>query len=260
MRIATWNVNSIRQRLEHLLHFLKDHKPDIVCLQELKCQIDDFPFLDIQMAGYHAQVSGQKAYNGVALLSREPLQDVIVGLPGNQEDEQARFIEATFKGKNRPFRVASLYLPNGNPVSSEKYAYKLEWMKRLIDYTKLLLKSEMPFFLAGDFNVIPTVDDAAEPEAWKNDALFVLRTRQKYRELINLGLVDAIGQIRGIEPIYTFWDYQANSWTRNNGIRIDHVLLSPQAADCMKSAEVFKETRSWEKPSDHVPVLVTADL
>ena len=255
MIIATWNVNSVRQRLEHLLSYLKEVEPDVLCLQELKCMDDAFPRLEVESAGYNVAVHGQKTFNGVAILSKRPIE-VTTGLPGDAEDAQARYIEATVPDGNRVIRVASIYLPNGNPVGTEKYTYKLAWMDRLIAHTRDLLRLEESLVLAGDYNVIPAPQDCHDPAAWANDALFLPQTREKFRTLLNLGLTDALRAVRDDAGLYTFWDYQAGAWQRNNGIRIDHLLLSPQATDRLKSVEIDKDMRAREKPSDHVPIRI----
>ncbi|MGL5362815.1 MAG: exodeoxyribonuclease III [Bosea sp. (in: a-proteobacteria)] len=256
MRITTWNVNSVRQRLEHLLAFLKEAQPDVLCLQELKCMDGDFPRLEVEATGYHVETHGQKTFNGVAILSKSKLDDVRRGLPGDPADEQARYIEGVVRDGAGVVRVASIYLPNGNPVSTEKYPYKLAWMARLQAHAAELLKLEEPLVLAGDYNVIPEARDAADPAAWTQDALFLPQTRTAFRGLINLGLTEAVRATNDASGTYTFWDYQAGAWQRNNGIRIDHLLLSPQAADRLTSTEIHKHVRGWEKPSDHVPVSV----
>ena len=256
MRIATWNVNSIKQRLGHVLTFLKDAQPDVVCLQELKCPEEAFPRLEIEEAGYNVAVSGQKAFNGVAILSKAPLEDLRRALPGNEADEQARYLEAAISTQSGIVRVASIYLPNGNPVSTDKYAYKLAWMSRLARHARDLLDAEEPVVLAGDYNVIPEPGDVKNPEAWTEDALFRPETRAQFRELVNLGYSDAVRSCCDEPGLYTFWDYQAGSWQKNNGIRIDHLLLSPHAADRLRSFRIHKETRAWDKPSDHVPVAI----
>lgn len=253
MIISTWNVNSVRQRLEHLLSYLKQVEPDVLCLQELKCMDDAFPRLEVESAGYNVSVHGQKTFNGVAILSKRPIE-VRTGLPGDEADAQARYIEATVPDGNSVVRVACIYLPNGNPVGTEKYTYKLAWMDRLIAHTRELLRLEEPLVLAGDYNVIPSPLDCHDPAAWANDALFLPQTREKFRTLLNLGLTDALRTVRDDAGLYTFWDYQAGAWQRNNGIRIDHLLLSPQAADRLKTVEIDKHMRALEKPSDHVPI------
>ncbi|MEP9353358.1 exodeoxyribonuclease III [Xanthobacter sp. KR7-65] len=254
MRIATWNVNSIRQRLDHAVRWLGESRPDVVCLQEIKCQSEAFPKEAFEQLGYNVTVHGQKGFNGVALLSRLPLEDVNHGLAGDDGDEQARFIEAVVSVKGGVVRVACIYLPNGNPPDTPKYPYKLGFMERLAAFTADRLKLEEPLVLAGDFNVIPAPRDAAEPAAWVNDALFLPPTRTAFRDLIHLGLTDALRATSDAGGLYTFWDYQAGAWQRNLGIRIDHLLLSPQAADRLIATGVDKHVRAWEKPSDHVPV------
>ncbi len=258
MRITTWNVNSVRQRLEHLLAFLKEAEPDVLCLQELKCMDADFPRLEVEAAGYHVETHGQKTFNGVAILSKAKLEDVRRGLPGDAADEQSRYIEGVVQAGSGIMRVASIYLPNGNPVSTDKYPYKLAWMARLQAHAAGLLKLEEPLVLAGDYNVIPEARDAADPAAWAQDALFLPQTRTAFRSLAHLGLTEAVRATNDASGTYTFWDYQAGAWPRNNGIRIDHLLLSPQAADKLHSTTIHKHVRGWEKPSDHVPV--SADL
>ncbi len=259
MRIATWNVNSIKQRVGHLVAFLEEAKPDVVCLQELKCQDEAFPRAEIEAAGYAVETLGQKAYNGVALLVRAPLTlgEVRRGLPGDEADEQARYIEGLISGEDMaPVRVASIYLPNGNPVDSPKYPYKLAFLERLRRHARTLLDREEALVLAGDYNVIPEPEDASDPEAWVNDALFLPRTRAAFRALLAEGFTEALRACDPKPGLYTFWDYQAGAWNRNAGIRIDHLLLSPQAADRLVSASVQKHLRGLEKPSDHVPVTV----
>ena len=259
MRIATWNVNSIKQRVGHLVAFLDEAKPDVVCLQELKCQDDGFPRAEIEAAGYAGETLGQKAYNGVALLVRAPLTlgEVRRGLPGDENDEQARYIEGLVTGEGTaPVRVASIYLPNGNPVDSPKYPYKLAFMERLRRHARDLMMHEEAIVLAGDYNVIPEAEDASDPDAWRDDALFLPRTRTAFRALLAEGFTEALRACDPKPGLYTFWDYQAGAWNRNAGIRIDHLLLSPQAADRLVSASVQKRLRGLEKPSDHVPVTV----
>ncbi|GJD35278.1 exodeoxyribonuclease III [Methylobacterium aerolatum] len=259
MRITTWNVNSIKQRLPHLLGFLEEAKPDVVCLQELKCQDEGFPRAEVEGAGYAVETLGQKAYNGVALLVRAPLtaSEIRRGLPGDGEDVQARYIEAVVSGEGSPpIRVASIYLPNGNPVDSPKYPYKLAFLERLRLHARDLARLEVPVVLAGDYNVIPQAEDAADPEAWRHDALFLPASRAAFRALLAEGYTDAVRACDPRDGLYTFWDYQAGCWQRNQGIRIDHLLLSPQAADRLVSASVQKHLRGLDKPSDHVPVTV----
>ncbi len=257
MKIATWNVNSIKARLDNTVAWLKDANPDIVCLQELKCEDQAFPTQAFEDIGYNVLTHGQKSYNGVAILSKTKGEDVRRGLDGEPEDAQARYLEAVFISNRHSVRVASIYLPNGNPPDTDKFPYKLRWMERLRAHVESLLKLEEPLVLAGDYNIIPTSNDARFPEAWAGDALFRPESKAKFRQLLNLGLTDAIRQIHGDAPDhYTFWDYQAGAWQKNNGIRIDHLLLSPQAADLLQGARIDKHVREWDRPSDHVPVIV----
>lgn len=254
MRIATWNVNSIRQRLDHTVEWLKTTQPDLVCLQEIKCQTDAFPAEPFEALGYHVAVHGQKTFNGVALLSKRPLEDVTFGLEGDEDDVQARVIEAVVSTRDGVVRLCCLYLPNGNPPDTEKYPYKMGFMARLKARAAQRLTLEEPFILAGDFNVIPAPEDAADPSAWVNDALFLPATRAAFRDLLALGFTDAIRATSDQAGLYTFWDYQAGAWQRNMGIRIDHLLLSPQAADRLVATGIDSHVRGWTKPSDHVPV------
>jgi exodeoxyribonuclease III len=255
MRIATWNVNSIKQRLEHLLRFLKDVQPDVIGLQELKCVDEAFPRSEIEALGYNVETHGQKAYNGVALLSKRPIEDVRRNLPG-EPDEQARYLEGVVSTGSGAVRVASIYLPNGNPIGTPKFDYKLAWMERLKAHAGDLLKAEEPVVLAGDLNIIPEPRDARYPDHWVRDALFQPESRARFREILTIGYGDALRLCDDGPGPYTFWDYQAGAWQKNDGIRIDHLLLSPQAADRLDGVEVHKETRGWDKPSDHVPVSI----
>jgi exodeoxyribonuclease III len=256
MRIATWNVNSIKQRMDHLTAWISERRPDIVCLQETKCVDKAFPCEPLEALGYNVAVHGQKAFNGVAVLSKFRFDEVIPKLPGQDTDDHARFIEAVVSTDSGTLRIACLYLPNGNPPASDKYTYKMGWMDRLIAYASERLALEEPLVLAGDFNVIPSEADARNPSHWLKDALFLPRTRERFRALCNLGLTDAIRAGTDGPGPYTFWDYQAGSWQKNDGIRIDHLLLSPQAADRLIASGIDKHVRSWEKPSDHVPVWI----
>ena len=261
MRIATWNINSIKQRVENLTAWLQERRPDIVCLQETKCVDEAFPREPIEALGYNVAVHGQKTFNGVAILSKLPFDEVTPRLPGDPEDEHARFLEALVSTPQGALRVASIYLPNGNPVSHEnKYQFKLNWLKRLFNYSLERLKLEETLVLAGDYNVIPTPEDVYDPPAWIDDALFRPQTRESFRALTSLGLTDSIRAVSDAPGLYTFWDYQAGAWQKNNGLRIDHILLSPRAADRLVGAGIDKHVRSWERPSDHVPVYADLDL
>ncbi|MBC7905679.1 MAG: exodeoxyribonuclease III [Rhodospirillaceae bacterium] len=257
VRIASWNVNSVKARLPNVLDWLKQASPDVVLLQEIKCQDDGFPLFEFEAAGYRAAVHGQKSYNGVAILAKHPITDVVRGLPepanlDAPNDEQARYIEASVAG----FRVASIYLPNGNPAPGDKYDYKLRWMRRLVTHAKGLLDSGQPVVLAGDYNVCPTDDDVYAPANWSMDALCRPESRALFRELCHLGLTEAFRSLHPEAGRYTFWDYQAGAWQRDNGLRIDHVLLSPQAADRLIACDIDKGPRAQEKASDHTPIWV----
>lgn len=259
MKLATFNINGIKARIEALPAWLSDAKPDVVCLQEIKSVDEGFPRDLFEDMGYRVETHGQKGFNGVAILSRLPLEDVARGLPGDESDEQSRWIEATVIGERRAVRVCGLYLPNGNPAPGPKYDYKLAWMARMEERVRTLLLTEEPLAFCGDYNVIPEPQDAAKPEAWLNDALFLPQSRAAYRRILHLGLTDAF-RARDPRPgQYSFWDYQAGAWERNNGIRIDHLLLSPQCADLLRDAGIDKAVRGGEKPSDHVPVWVELD-
>ncbi len=258
MKIATFNINGIKARIEALLGWLATSAPDVALLQEIKSVDEGFPRAEIEALGYRVETHGQKAFNGVAILSKLPLEGVTRGLPGDPEDQQARWIEAVVVGARR-VRVCGLYLPNGNPAPGPKYDYKLAWMARLQARAEVLLAGEEPFVMAGDYNVILQAEDAAHPENWRDDALFRPETRAAFRRLANLGLTEAFRTLEPGPGHYSFWDYQALSWERNNGIRIDHHLLSPQAADLLRAAWIERKLREGDKPSDHVPVWIELD-
>ena len=253
MRIATWNVNSIKARLEPVLGWLKTAAPDVLLMQEIKCETPNFPALEFKSAGYEVQALGQKTYNGVAILSRHKIENVMEHLPEAGEDTQARYLEATIKG----VRIASIYLPNGNPMGTEKYEYKLAWLKRLHAHMEGLLQDERCVVLGGDYNVIPEAIDVYDPKGWENDALYHPKSRAAWRELTSLSYTDAF---RALHPqkkhAYTFWDYQAGSWQRDNGLRIDHFLLSPEATDRLTNCFIDRTPRGQDKASDHTPVVV----
>ncbi len=250
IKIATWNVNSIKARLPLVLDYLKTSAPDILLLQETKCVDDEFPRLELEALGYNVATVGQKSYNGVAILARQPITEPLRQLPGGDGDEQARYLEATVDG----LRVASLYLPNGNPIDTDKYTYKLAWMERLYARARQLLAEERPFVLAGDYNVCPTDDDVCDPVAYAKDALCQPASRAAFRKLIYLGLTDAVHAINPAPGQYTFWDYQRNCWPLDQGLRIDHILLSPQAADRLVDAGIDRGPRAHPRASDHTPV------
>jgi exodeoxyribonuclease-3 len=221
MKIATWNINGIKARHDNLMAWLKEADPDIACLQEIKSVDENFPREEIEGLGYNLETHGQKGFNGVALLSKLPFDEVNLGLPlreGDPEDEQARFIEGVFTFGRKPLRVVSLYLPNGNPVDSEKFSYKLNWMERLEEWACERLALEEPLILAGDYNVIPMPEDCHDPRAWEGDALFRPESRSAFRRLLYLGFTEALRNANASPQTYTFWDYQAGAWQKNNGI------------------------------------------
>lgn len=255
LKIAAWNVNSVRMRMPNVIAWLNKEAPDILLLQELKCTSDDFPMMEFLAAGYKCTVVGQKAYNGVALLSKYPVEDVKTALPGDTSDTQARYVEATCCG----MRVASVYAPNGNPVDSEKYSYKLQWMERLNKHLQQMLKAGTPFVVGGDFNVIPEAVDVYNPKDWEGDALYKLETRKAFRTILNLGITEAFRTLHPNKQAYTFWDYKAGAWERDYGLRIDHFLLSPQTADRLLECHIDSEQRGKDNASDHAPVIVTVE-
>lgn len=251
MKIISWNVNSLKARLDHVKAYLAEKQPDILMMQEIKGL--EFPDMEFTALGYHSLHALQKTYNGVAILSKTPLKVIHKALPGNDNDEQARYLEVeTPQG----LRVINIYLPNGNPVDSEKYPYKLSWMTHLKNRLQTLREERQPFVIGGDFNIIPEDKDCYNPAIWAEDALFRLESRKKYREILNLGLTDAFRVFDSSHERYTFWDYQAGAWQRNNGIRIDHFLLSPETADRLRSCMIDSGPRALDKPSDHTPITV----
>ncbi len=261
LTLATWNVNSVKARLPAILDWLQSFQPDVVLLQEIKCMDNAFPAFDFEAAGYKVAVHGQKTYNGVAILSKVGIDEVSIGLPGDESDEQARYIQAIVgKDQGLPIRVAALYLPNGNPIGSpphephEKFTYKLAWMDRLNRHAQSLLSDGIPTVLGGDYNVIPTPDDCYDPERWVNDALFRPETRNKFNALLHQGWTDTFRARDARAGQYSFWDYQAGAWQKNNGIRIDFLLASPSLADKLHTAGIDSEPRGKEKASDHTPV------
>ncbi len=253
MKIATWNVNSIRARLPAALEWLGEASPDVVLLQETKTVDEGFPEAEIGELGYNVAVHGQKSYNGVAILAKRPIEDVARGLPGDDEDIQARYIEAVVDG----VRVASIYLPNGNPVDSEKFPYKLRWMERLHDHARGLLEYDEAFVLGGDYNIAPADGDVYDPDGWADDALCRPESRARFRAILHLGLTEAYRALHGEAGAYSFWDYQSGRWPRDQGLRIDHLLLSPQAADRLEACDIDRGPRGKPKASDHTPVWCT---
>ncbi|MCK8482458.1 exodeoxyribonuclease III [Aliiroseovarius sp. S2029] len=255
MKIASFNINGIKARLPALMDWLDEAQPDVAILQEIKSIDENFPREAFEDKGFNVVTHGQKSFNGVALLSKLPLEDVTRGLPGDDEDEQARYIEATVVG-DHAVRICGLYLPNGNPVPGPKYDYKLAWMDRLRARAADLLATEEAFLMAGDYNIIPQPEDAAHPESWIDDALFRPESREAWRKITNLGLTEAFRARNQAPEHYTFWDFQRGAWQRNDGIRIDHFLLSPECADLLTDCQIDKDVRGREKPSDHVPIWV----
>jgi len=260
MKIATFNINGIKARIESLPAWLDDAQPDVVLLQEIKSIDENFPKEIFEDRGYNVETHGQKSFNGVAILSKHPLEDVSRGLPGDDDDAQARWIEATVIGQREALRICGLYLPNGNPAPGPKFDYKLAWMARLEARARALLAEETPFLMAGDYNIIPQAEDAANPDSWREDALFRIESRTAWRRLLNLGLTEAFRARTQGPGHYSFWDYQAGAWNRNNGIRIDHFLLSPACADMLRDCQIDRDVRGRDKPSDHVPVWVELDF
>jgi exodeoxyribonuclease-3 len=252
IKIASWNVNSIRARLDHVTTWLKDNEPDILLLQELKGT--DFPYEVFEQAGYRSTAVTQKGYNGVAIVSRLPIETVSTTLPGDETDSHARFLETTIAG----IRIVDIYLPNGNPVGTEKFTYKLSWLDRLYRQMKVWLDSDIPTLVGGDFNIIPEDIDCHKPASWKLDALFQPESRTAYRDLLGLGYTDAF---RTLHPDatgqFTFWDYFRQAFDHNRGIRIDHFLLSPALAPRLEQCEIDRSPRALLKPSDHTPIIVT---
>ncbi len=250
LKIATWNVNSVKARLGHVLDWLKRAKPDVLLLQEIKCVDADFPRLEIQSLGYNVATVGQKSYNGVAIIAKGKIDSPLTALPGDRSDEQARYLEATVEG----VRVASIYLPNGNPAPGDKFTYKLAWMERLHARVRELLAAGQALVLGGDYNVAPGDDDVYDPKAWKDDALCRPESRAAFRKIMYLGLTDAIQALHPAPPMYTYWDYMQNRFALDHGLRIDHLLLSPEAADRLEAAGIDRGPRALDKASDHTPV------
>jgi len=260
VRIASWNVNSVKAHITNVLGWLRAAKPDAVLLQEIKTTDDAFPRLEIEDLGYNLAIVGQKTYNGVAILSKHPLSLELSALPGGDGDTQARYVEGVIEvprssgAGHEIVRVASIYLPNGNPADSDKFPYKLAWMDRLRARAQELLTLEEVLVLGGDYNVAPTDADVYDPEGWRDDALCRPESRGRFRSLLNLGYTDAFRALHAEPHMYSFWDYQGGAWQRDEGLRIDHLLLSPQAADRLQAAGIDREPRGADKPSDHTPV------
>ena len=258
MKIATWNVNSVNARLEHLINFIKNDQSDMYLLQELKCTDNNFPYDEIEKIGYYALVNGQKAWNGVAILTRNPLKIINKKIPTFIEHENSRFLEVEIKltSIKKSVKVFNIYLPNGNPIDTDKFEYKIQWMKKLNKYILELIDKDIPIIIGGDFNVIPSDDDVYSPENFKNDACTHPRTREQYRILLNSGLTDTVKYFIKGKTNWTFWGYRGGGWQKGNGLRIDHFLTSPQITDIIEKVEINRNPRSWEKASDHTPVII----
>lgn len=254
MKIVSWNVNSIKARLDHVQRYLKEEAPDVLMIQELKGL--DFPTDAFTPLGYQTHALTQKAYNGVAVFSKSAITPIQEGLPGDDTDEQARYLEFEIETPRSPLRLINIYLPNGNPVDTEKFTYKLNWMERLYKRLKILRQQNITFAIGGDFNVIPEDKDCYDPQSWEGDALAHPKSRAAFRKLLHLGLLDAFRALNNAPGHYTFWDYQKGAWPKDNGIRIDHFLLSPEIADRLQSCSIDKTPRGLDKPSDHTPILI----
>ena len=256
MKITSWNVNSINARINHLINFINKDQSDIYLLQELKCTNDNFPYKEIENLGYKTYVNGQKAWNGVAILSKLELKILNFKLPTYHEDNQARFIETEIRISKikQLIKLFCIYLPNGNPIDSEKFDYKIKWMKKFNEYILRLYDKNIPMIIGGDFNVIPTDEDVYSPENFKNDACAHPITRDHFRILTNLGFTDTVKYLLKGNTNWTFWGYRGGGWQKGNGLRIDHFLTSPEITDLIKSIKINREPRGWEKPSDHTPV------
>ena len=257
MKISTWNVNSINARIDHLIKFIKSNQSDIYLLQELKSVEENFPKTEIKNLGYHCYVNGQKAWNGVAILSKKELPIINTKIP-NYLDENARFLETEIilsKIKQK-IKLMCIYLPNGNPIETNKFDYKIEWMKKFNDYIIKLKKNMIPIIIGGDFNVIPNDEDVYSPENYKNDACAHPLTRQQFRILLNSGFIDTVKFFIDGNTNWTFWGYRGGGWQKGNGLRIDHFLTTADITDLIKKVEVNREPRGWEKASDHTPVTI----
>jgi exodeoxyribonuclease-3 len=253
IKISSWNVNSVRARLDNIIIYIKKNSPDIILLQEIKSQEENFPYESFKSLGYISYISGQKSYNGVAILSKKKLSEINIVLPGDKI-KQARFISTKIKINKKNVELINIYVPNGNPVDTEKYIYKVNWLNLLTKYLKKKINDGNLIIVTGDFNIIPEDIDVHAPEKYLNDALFRIEIRKKYREIINIGLIDVFRNFEKKEGHYTFWDYMKGSWQKNNGLRIDHVLVSNLLIDKVKKIEIIKNVRSQIKPSDHVPI------
>ena len=252
MILASWNINSVRIRTNQVIDYLKKKKIDILVLQEIKTEDQNFPHADFKKEGYYSYSSGQKSYNGVAIISKKKLK--VSSSDFKDPLNQSRYISAEIEYKKKIFSLISIYLPNGNPVNTDKYEYKKKWMDLFEKFIKTKFKKNKNIIITGDFNVIPSEEDVDNPEGWSNDALFKLEIRKKFRSLLTIGFKDGFRLFNKEAKQYTFWDYQQGSWQRNKGLRIDHYLISDNMVDSLKVIEIDKFTRDNERPSDHVPI------
>ena len=253
MLISSWNVNSVRARIENIKSYIKKYKPDILMMQEIKTEEINFPYDDFSSLDYESHVFGQKSYNGVAIISKSKLYNIKMDLIKDKL-KQSRIISAEMKFKNKNIQLINIYTPNGNPVDTEKYTYKKKWLDYLIKHLKILIKKNPNIILGGDFNIIPAAEDVYNPKSFEDDALFKLEIRKKFREMINLGFNDVYRHFNKNEINYTFWDYMRGAWQKNNGMRIDHFLASNSLIDKIKSVKINKDPRGRDKPSDHTPI------
>jgi len=258
MKITTWNVNSVNARLDHLLEFIKKNQSDIILLQELKCINDQFPYQKLEEINYNCYVHGQKAWNGVAILSKKKINIINSKIPTFLDDNQSRFLETEIHHAKlkKNIKLFCIYLPNGNPIETEKFDYKIKWMKKFNTYIENLYTKNTPIIIGGDFNVIPTDNDVYEPENFKNDACAHPKTREQFRTLLNLGMTDVVKYFMEGKTNWTFWGYRGGNWQKGNGLRIDHFLTSPEVTDLIKNINIDREPRGWEKASDHAPVIL----
>ena len=256
MKISSWNVNSVRARLDNIIKYINLSSPDILLLQEIKTEKKNFPYESFKQLGYESYVHGQKSYNGVSILSKRKIKEINTNLPGDKI-KQSRIISTDIKIKNKIVNLINIYVPNGNPVDTDKYFYKINWLNLLIKDLKKKIDVGNNIIIGGDFNILPENIDSYAPEKYLNDALFRVEIRKKYREMINLGLIDVFRNFNKKEGNYTFWDYMQGSWQKNNGLRIDHFLISNSLLELVKKIEIKKKIRSQIKPSDHVPLECT---
>jgi len=253
MIVSSWNVNSVRARIENIKEYIKKFSPDIIMMQEIKTPNETYPFDDIKSLKYENYVYGQKSYNGVAIISKKKLTNIQTDI-FKDKNKQSRIISAELKHKNKNINLINIYTPNGNPVDTEKYDYKIYWLDNFIKKIKSLSKQNENIIIAGDFNIIPSTEDVHNPKNYENDALFRLEIRKKLRELVNLGFHDAFRHLHPEKEGYTFWDYTSGAWQKNNGMRIDHFLVSSSLIDKVKNVKVNKFPRGRQKPSDHTPI------